>query len=362
VNSLSQLVSSLRFAFGARRPSAGPLKVVWEVLYPCNSKCKTCSRWEAPYDPRALSTEEGKDLIRQVADIGAASLSFTGGEPMLRSDLNELLAEAKRHRLTTTLNTNGLLIDERRARELVATGVDGVYLSLDGALPETNDDIRGIPGYHAKVIRAIRHLRAERRGRKPRVYLNATINRKNLREIVPIAEIGTREGIDGLTVQPAMRFPGIRYDVDPDLHLDAADAPALREELARLRRRHRRLVPLMGDYLDNIAVYAETPNRLYALPCVAGYSFLQINPFGDVFPCPVEFASMGNVREKPLAEIWQSAQAQVVRDRVRTGDHPICWFDCIAPMSLLVSYLRPWRWHKLADWPLARHVVRRLGA
>ncbi|MBI1850089.1 MAG: radical SAM protein [Planctomycetes bacterium] len=358
---LRHVVSSLRFAAGARRPTSGPLKVVWEVLYPCNAKCQTCSRWEAPYDPRALSTEEGKVLIRQIAEIGAPTLSFTGGEPMLRPDLFELMTEAKRRGLTTTINTNGLLIDERRAKEMVATGVDGIYMSLDGADPATNDAMRGIPGYHAKVIRAIRNLKAARRGRKPRIYLNCTISRKNLSEVVGIAEIAEREGIDGFTVQPAMRFPGVRYDVDSDMNLSAADAPALRETLERLRRDHRRLVPLNRDYLGGVATYAESPNSLYALPCVAGYSFLQINPFGDVFPCPVEFASMGNVREKSLAEIWRSRQAQDVRDRVRNGDHPICWFDCIAPMSLFMSYMKPTRWHRLANVSLARHVVRRLG-
>lgn len=308
-----------------------------------------------------MSTEEGKDLIRQVAELGAVSMSFTGGEPMLRKDLMEFLAESKRRRLTTTLNTNGLLIDERRADELVSTGVDGIYLSLDGANPETNDDIRGVPGYHAKVIQAIRNLKDARRGRKPRIYLNVTVNRRNVGEVIGIAEIGKHEGIDGLTVQPAMRFQDIRYEVDSDLGLGPADVPALREELSNLRRRHRTLVPLTSDYLGHISTYAASPERLYAIPCVAGYSFLQINPFGDVFPCPVEFASMGNIREKSLAEIWRSEQAQGVRDRVRRGDHPICWFDCIGPINLLMTYLRPSRWHKLANVSLVRHLIHRLG-
>ena len=119
----------LRFTKGKFKPIIGPVKAAWEVVYTCNAKCRTCLRWQTKSDPQTLSTQDGKKLIKQLAKIGVLNLTFTGGEPLLRNDIYELIKYAKRKKLSTALMSNGLLINERRASEF-GNDRPGFYLYI----------------------------------------------------------------------------------------------------------------------------------------------------------------------------------------------------------------------------------------
>jgi MoaA/NifB/PqqE/SkfB family radical SAM enzyme len=114
----------------------------------------------------------------------------------------------------------------------------------------------------------------------------------------------------------------------------------------------------MSEYFANFRNSALHPCKLYKYRCVAGYLTVMIHPNGNVFSCPVAFEKVGNILEKPLSEIWYK-DMQDLREKIKKGKHPICWFDCIAPISLLMSYSTPLKWHKLFEPAFIRHLIHK---
>lgn len=350
----AQGLQALLFAAGRRVPFRGPAKLAWEVTERCNSRCLTCSRRDAA--PDELTTGEGTALLREAASMGVLSVSFSGGEPLLRSDLPELVGEAARLRLHTSMSTNGLLLRGETAHNALDAGLSTIYLSLDG-MEATHDRIRGVPGGFRKVTDAARWLILSHP--RPRVFYNATISRANLRELPAIAARAIADGVDGLTVQPAQIAPEVGLLPDPDLVLTADDADELGRVLASVVRQYPRLIPLPSRYLSDMAAFVRRPALSQAIPCAAGILHAVVGSRGEVFPCPVQFSSMGTLRGSSLREVWWSTEATSLRRRIARGDHPPCWFNCVVPASLVLHRLLPLGWLGLIRSPVARHLLRR---
>ena len=121
--------------------------VAWEVTRSCNLACKHC-RAEAhpePY-PGELSTDEAKALIDTFPQVGNPIIIFTGGDPMMRPDVYELVAYTHSKGLTCAFSPNGTLITPESARRIKEAGVERCSISIDGADAASHDAFRGVPG------------------------------------------------------------------------------------------------------------------------------------------------------------------------------------------------------------------------
>src|SRR5215813_1298256 len=106
---------------------AKPLDVICEISYLCNLACPTCFRWTSKPDEHELTSEEWKGVLAKLqAWLGTFNLTFTGGEPFLRRDLLDIIKFASKIGLVTTVVSNGSLIDKALARQIVASGLDGL--------------------------------------------------------------------------------------------------------------------------------------------------------------------------------------------------------------------------------------------
>ena len=124
--------------------SPSPDNVEVRVTEACNSRCITCRAWKNSREGE-LSTQEMTDVFKQLREIGVGSIRISGGEPLIRSDIIELIRECRRLRFREIyVATNGLLL-QSKAEGLVEGGVTHFGVSLDG-IEETNDLIRGVPG------------------------------------------------------------------------------------------------------------------------------------------------------------------------------------------------------------------------
>jgi MoaA/NifB/PqqE/SkfB family radical SAM enzyme len=164
-----------------------PMLCGHKLTYNCNLRCKMCPFWKR--STQDSSTEQEKEILRRIYDSGAFGIAFEGGEPLLRSDLAEILAFSRSLPLHTSLVTNGTLLESRI--DEIARYIDGVvYVSLDG-LEKTHDAIRGVSGCFRKTVRGI----AAAVNKVP-VTINTTIMAENLHEIEDIVklakELGTR--------------------------------------------------------------------------------------------------------------------------------------------------------------------------
>ena len=157
-----------------------PLLCGHKLTYNCNLRCKMCPFWKRPN--RDSSTAREKEILRRIYDSGVFGIAFEGGEPLLRTDLAEILAFSRSLPLHTSLVTNGTLLESRI--EEIASYINGVvYVSLDG-MEETHDAIRGVSGCFRKAVRGIMAYRE-----KVSVTINTTIMAENIHEIEDLVKL-----------------------------------------------------------------------------------------------------------------------------------------------------------------------------
>jgi len=132
--------------------------VVWNVTQACDLRCSHCYAGAGPAAKDELSTAEGVALIDDLAGFGVPVILFSGGEPLARADIFELLSHAVSRGVRAVLSTNGTRIDGEVASRLAEIGLSYVGISLDG-IGETNDRFRGVPGAYEKALAGIRACR-----------------------------------------------------------------------------------------------------------------------------------------------------------------------------------------------------------
>jgi MoaA/NifB/PqqE/SkfB family radical SAM enzyme len=157
-----------------------PLFCGHKLTYNCNLRCKMCPFWKR--SNQESSTEQEKQILRQIYNSGTCSVAFEGGEPLLRKDLPKILAYSRSLPLHTSLITNGTLL-ESRIDEIAPYINGGVYVSLDG-LEKTHDLIRGVSGCFRKAIQGISAA-----SKKIPVAINTTIMAENVYEIEDLVKL-----------------------------------------------------------------------------------------------------------------------------------------------------------------------------
>lgn len=296
------------------RPLCGPVHGTLMVTYRCNYDCVMCDLpgkgvMRGREGDGELDTAGFRRIIGEFARLGVPGLGFTGGEPLIRSDIFDLLAATRRHGMITHLNTNGGLLDDEAARRLVAAGVDSVNISLDGARPETHDRIRNHRGAFDRAVAAVGRLHRLRRreGVFLRIKNVAVLDETNIGEAGELIALSRELGADCIEFIP--RQP-----------LKTADKKDVATPDERFLEKVDRLVDHLFEVRRETGGIENSPPHLRlfrssfaGLPspvrCRAGYNSLAVDCYGDVFPC---FPWMswgkraGNVREGSLVELWRS--------------------------------------------------------
>jgi len=253
-----------------------PVLVHFEVTMRCNAHCGFCDYWKTDASARATEMTAYADAARY---FNPMLVTFTGGEPTLRRDLEDLVAQVDRaiSLKYITVITHGAMLNAERARSLWDAGVNQFNISLD-YLDERHDRARGIPGLAAKILAAIPAMRA--RGIDG-IRFNTVIKNDNLDEILPIVRAAERLGV------------GVNFSVYTDAkngnrqHLiggdDLARAEAVVGELLAYKRRRRGVITNSDYYLEQIPRYLRGEMRE---PCRSGLRTIHIDPTGHVKRCP----------------------------------------------------------------------------
>jgi len=293
---------------------AGPM-VVWNVTARCNLHCTHCYASQAEGE-NELTTAEGYALIDDLAALGVPVLLLSGGEPLLREDVFDLIAYACDRGLRPSLSTNGTLIDEAMARRLVEVGTAYVGVSLDG-LQEIHDRFRAEPGAFGRALAGLRAARDA--GLK--TGIRVTVTRDNLPDLGGLLELTERERIPRFCLYHLVYAGRGRELRNRDL-LAGERRKLVQDLIARAldwcRRGVETEILTTDNHADGVLVLryveehqperAEEVRQLLQLAggCSAGRKFVQIDPWGDVHPCQFwPEAMLGNVRERPFSEIWQ---------------------------------------------------------
>jgi MoaA/NifB/PqqE/SkfB family radical SAM enzyme len=253
-----------------------PVLVHFEVTLRCNAHCGFCDYWKTDASAKATELKSYADAARF---FNPMLVTFTGGEPTLRRDLEDLVAEVDRaiSLKYVTLITHGAMLTPERALSLWNAGVHQFNISLD-YLDERHDRQRGIPGLSAKILAAIPAIRA--RG-IDNVRFNTVIKNDNLDQILPIVHRAAELGV------------GVNFSVYTDAKNGnkdfLIDGEALEQtrtvvgDLLAFKRRRRGVITNSDHYLEQIPRYL---SGAMTEPCRSGIRTIHIDPAGYVKRCP----------------------------------------------------------------------------
>lgn len=286
--------------------------VSWNVTNACNLKCAHCYRDAGAKKADELSTDEGRALIDEIARAGFKIMIFSGGEPVMRDDLYELVAYARERGLRPVLGTNGTLITHEVARKLKEAGMTAVGISLDSMDKKAHDDLRGVAG---SWDAAVDGMKACREAGLP-FQVHTTVMEFNYDEVEKITDFAVAVGARGHHVfflVPTGRAVDI---ADASIKADQYER-LLRRLLAKQREVTIEIKPTCAPQFLRIAKQMGVPTR-FSRGCLAGLSYCLINPVGVVQACAYLDIPAGNVRGKPFSTIWREAE---VFQRLRTQEY-----------------------------------------
>jgi radical SAM protein with 4Fe4S-binding SPASM domain len=275
-----------------------PLVVSWNVTRKCNLKCQHCYINAATDELRdELTTEEAKRLIDQIYKVSRPLLILSGGEPLLRQDLFEIIRYGASKGFRMGLGSNGSLIDKKIARDLKEAGVKTVSISLDSSIPKNHDDFRGVEGSWQKAIEAITALRQN----GILVQVNTTVTRQNHEEIDDIMSLAEELGVENFHLfflVPTGRGTKLT-DISPAMYEEM-----IKSTFAKTRKHKLNVRPSCAPQFMRIAKDMGIDMRQWIRGCLAGLYYCRVYPNGDITPCPYLPMKLGNIREQSFSEIW----------------------------------------------------------
>ncbi|MEQ1576973.1 MAG: pyrroloquinoline quinone biosynthesis protein PqqE [Hyphomicrobium sp.] len=280
-----------------------PIGLLAELTYRCPLQCPYCSNpLEMTGKAGELSTAEWQDVMRQAGELGILQLHLSGGEPAVRTDLEDILASAVEAGLYTNLITSGVILTRKRLKGLADIGLDHVQLSIQDTDPASAERISNYKGGAEKkreVARWVRELDLP-------LTINAVVHRQNIENLPAMIDYAVEVGASRIEVAHTQYY-----------------AWALRNRAA--------LIPTREAFMKSMAIVEEAKQRLkgilvfdvvvhdhYAVrpkPCMGGWgrNLVDITPIGIVLPCHAAPTLPGmafdNIRDRPLADIWFNGQA-----------------------------------------------------
>jgi radical SAM protein with 4Fe4S-binding SPASM domain len=299
-------------------PVLSEIAVTWQ----CNIKCQFCyascrciSDSSDEPDLKELSTSDVKRVLDIICrDAEVPSVSFTGGEPVLRSDLSELIAYASNSLgMRVNLITNGTLISEQLAKEFKVSGLASAQVSIESPDETVHDELCGVKGAFKSSLKG---LRALKNAGVP-VHPHATLCRSNKNSLFRMAQFAKSLGVD--------RF---------SLNMIIPSGRGTNEELAVKYSEVKDIVPKIQATADSAGIefmwYSPTPlclfnpisHQLGNKGCSACEGLLSIDPFGRMLPCSSWKEPVGDLLQEGFKPLWFGERGQFLREKRMA--HPSC--------------------------------------
>jgi MoaA/NifB/PqqE/SkfB family radical SAM enzyme len=294
-------------AWIARRP----IWCGWQVTYRCNFRCRFCHYWHDPLGQADEPTVEQYEVgAKKLASIGSLLVSLAGGEPLLRTDICELIERIGQYHFPF-ITTNGWFVTPQLASDLMRSGLWGASVSIDYACPERHDHRRQMPGAWNQAWRAVEMLGQARVHKWQRVNVIAVLMDDNIDHIEPLIERAAAANAYFM-VQP---YGYLKTGSRAFEHRGSS----VGQRLVELKRKH-------SNFLSN-PVYLQNFDRFLAggVPdCRAGRAFFNIDSTGDIAICVER-------KPKPVANLYRNNVQTIItrlREDCRNNSCTSCWYNC----------------------------------
>lgn len=282
-----------------------PRLIAFEVTRQCRYSCLHCRANAFADAEEELTTSECKKIIKAIAKYSKCILILTGGEPMERGDIYELIQYGRKIGLRPVLATCGYLIDEKTITKLKKAGVMALAFSIDGANAETHDKFRDTKGAFNSTIDAVKIANKA----KVRFQINTTISKVNANEVIGIARLAKELG--AYCFNPFILIPTGRGREIEDTVPDPVEYEVLLNELLRIKLKSEIKVRVTcGPQFARVCRQAETKGLTEDVPgCMGGRGFGFISYRGDVQTCGFLDVPAGNLIKNNFnfGEIWEKS-------------------------------------------------------
>jgi len=320
--------------YGITRPQKvnAPFLVVWDITHRCNLRCAHCYQDARKALPGELNTEEAKKVLDELAAAGVVAIAFSGGEPLMRPDIRDIIRYAKEKSFFVSLASNGTLIDDALAGELVALGLDYIEISLDAANAAHHDSFRGVHGAFDRTVAGIRAC--VRAGIDTGIA--TTVTARTVDQVPAIHALAASLGVTRMMcfnfVPTGRGVEMVDQDITPDqrealhkwiLEMDhSGKNPVILSTAPQFARvaveeEGGGGIPVAHFYAGNGLEGKTAALAEFIGGCGAGRIYCSIEPEGTVQPCVFLPISVGNLRNATFEEIWHNSEVFV---RLRSRD------------------------------------------
>lgn len=281
-----------------------PYIVSWNITKRCNLLCPHCyidSTARLELNNSELTLDEARLVIDELSYINdRLMLVLSGGEPLLRGDIYDLIEYASSGGFIPVLGSNGILLTREVVRLLKEAGLMGVGVSIDSVNPEEHDRFRGFGGAWELSVSGLRYAREA----GIETQIDVTLTDRNYQEIDRFIEFGVGLGVKAINFFFLIcTGRAMKTDISTSNYESALRDVAIRTFKEKRLMVRARCAP---------HIYRVLYEDGYSIPpgtrgCLAGRSYMRIDPEGNVTPCPYMPVNVGNVRESSLGKIWEES-------------------------------------------------------
>ena len=278
--------------------------VVWEITLKCNARCLHCGSSAGEAREDELTAEESLNICDQLAEIGCKSVNLIGGELFLRADWHEIIKRLIERNIDVSIITNGIALTEDKIDFLQDIGIKTLGISIDGGTPETNDNIRQVPGLFNKIFDIMRYIEK----RNIDTVAITTLNKLNILELAQLREKLINSPFKAWQIQLAAPHGRMKNDIFLDLFEYYISALFFAQSRMIIPMNKLAIVCL-HDYGYYSKVIPRHTSYSQWKGCPAGNGVLGIRSDGKVQGCLSIYRdefSEGDLRQQSLKEIWNS--------------------------------------------------------
>lgn len=289
--------------------------VAWELTRSCNLACSHCraSSKHGPY-LNELTTDECFKVIDDIVALSSPVVILTGGEPLLRKDLFEIIEYSKKKGLTLVMASNGTLLNDENIKKILSFGIKRISVSLDGPDAATHDNLRQVPDAFEQACSGIK--KAKSAGLE--FQINSTITKRNVAKLPQIMSLAQDLGAKAHHIFLLVPIGRAKEMIDDEL------SPQEYEKTLEFLAESKKTSPIeikitCAPHFNRILTqkHFETASTLKGRGCMGGTGFCFISHIGDVQPCGYLDIKCGNVRDSSLKDIWLNSE---VFNNIRNWD------------------------------------------
>ena len=321
---------------------AKPTSITFDVTDRCLLHCKTCYKWLSKDAKNEIDTSSWKEIIYSLKQwLGNYRVCISGGELFLRDDIFDIISFARKYNVYVTAISNGYHINSTLAEKVIASGLNGISITLNGITPGVHDFTRGMEGSYEKVLQAIDLLNKPKKNMF--VCIETVLMGYNQHEVIDLIKFVKERHLDGITFQALYDTSAFRpFDRNDCFNTEGEwyknhplwpkDTQGMLSVIDKIAEYKRKGYPIGNSFisLQWMKRYFQDPKEIHKTECMVGMNNFSVDPYGKVRLC-FNMNPIGNILSQRPKQLWTNEKAFQQRRAIKTCKNTcrilMCNFD-----------------------------------